>query len=158
MLIEISEIELQGEKFPVKMDNIVLQQIQKKYGTLNDFEIAIIGAKKVTDENGKIQIIKLPEPDLEAINYTLPKMILEGLAIREVEHSYTEDDLIRMIDKNIFVAADFIHNEFIKAIRTDESKKVKPNQTQKKPRNGKRLTLIGCIISALQNWACQRKQ
>ncbi|MDD3369398.1 MAG: hypothetical protein PHP50_11040 [Lachnospiraceae bacterium] len=166
MLNELSHIELSGIDFPMKMDNMVLQMIQKEYGNLKNFEIKLIGAAPVLDKNGmpvknadgEIEL-KQQEPDISVTNFVLPKMIMEGWDIEGKEHEFTEEELIRLIDKNIYVMASLIHEEYARCILVKEPKKQKPNQSlQEKMQEKSRLTLIGCIISALRSWASQKKQ
>ena len=152
MLKELSYITLSGCTLPMKMDNIVLQEAQQKYGSLAKFEMNLIGAVVDTDEEGK-KTLRQIEPDVSVINFVLPKMIREGYAVLEEECSYTDADIIRMIDKNIYVMADTVHEEYRKAMLV-QSPKQKPDQKRKKNRS----TLIGHIWWAVQSWATQRKR
>ena len=151
MLKDLSHVYLSGEKFPMKMDFIVLQQIQKEYGTIGEFELKLIGAEKVVDEDGKTKIVKKAEPNIETINFVLPKMILEGLEIENVEHAYTEKRLVQLIDMNIYVTADMIQQELAKALRVSLEKKENPSQRKAKKPKKNLLTLIGRIYSEWRN-------
>lgn len=66
---------------------------------------------------------------------------------------YSDDDIIRMIDMNIYVMADTIHEEYRKAMRVQDPKQ-KPDLKRKKNRS----TLIGCIWLAVQSWVTRRKR
>lgn len=155
MKVEVSSIELSGHIFPMKMDNLVLQQIQEQYGTLHMFELALLGMVERTGEDGKQELIKLPEVSVEPVNFALPKMILEGLAITNSEEKYTEEELIRAIDKPPVVMSLLMHQELGKALKVKEPKKAKPSR--KSPNRKTLSTLIGCICSACRSWASLSK-
>lgn len=124
--MELSKIELSNITFYMKLDNIVLEHIQIQYGTLMDFEIRLIGAKKSIDEDGKVKLVQ-GEPEVAVVNDVLPLMIREGMEIAGREMEYSADDIIRLIDKNIYVMADVIHQEFKKSIAVENPKKAKPS-------------------------------
>lgn len=153
MLKELSYIKLSGETLPMKMDNMVLQEIQREYGTLMNFEIKLVGAQVVTDKDGK-ETLKQREPDIGTANFVLPKMIREGFAVLEEECAYSDEEIIRMIDLNPYVMADTIHEEYRKCMQVKSEKKQNPDQTKKKSR----LSLIGYIISAVHCWVSQRRR
>ena len=153
MLKELSYIKLSGETLPMKMDNLVLQEIQQKYGTLMNFEIKLVGAEAVTDEDGKVTL-KQSEPDIGTANFVLPKMIREGFAVLDEECTYSDEEIVRMIDLNPYVMADTIHAEYRKCMQVKTEKKQNPDQTKKKSR----LSLIGYIISAVRCWASRRRR
>lgn len=150
MLKELSYIKLSGETFPMKMDNLVLQEAQREYGSLKGFEIKLIGAEVYQKEDGTTGV-RQKEPDIAVANFILPKMVREGYAILGEECEHTEEDIIRMIDMNIYVLADAIHEEYRKAMQVKEPKKENPNRTKKK-----KLSLIGYILQAVQCWDSQR--
>ena len=49
----LNEIELSGEKFPIKCDLLVLEKAQEKYGDIEEFEKKIMSVKPLLDEDGK---------------------------------------------------------------------------------------------------------
>ena len=153
MLKELSYIKLSGETLPMKMDNLVLQEVQQEYGTLMNFEIKLVGAKAVTGQDGKVTL-KQSEPDIGAANFVLPKMVREGYAVLNEECTYSDKEIIRMIDLNPYVMADTIHEEYRKCMQVKTEKKQNPDQMKKKSR----LSLIGYIMSAIRCWASQRKR
>lgn len=154
MLREVSYIELSGEKLPMKMNNIILQQIQDVYGSVKKFELLLMGWEEKTSEDGGTYVVKEKEPSIAVANHILPKMIIEGYAVSGQEAPYTELEIMRMIDKSYLVIAQEIHNEMMRCFQT---KKQSPNQkTMKKAES--RLTLIGCILSALREWVSQKRR
>ena len=152
MVKELSYITLSGETLPMKMDNLVLQDAQQKYGSLTKFEMALIGAVMTEDAEGK-KSLKQAEPDVSVANFVLPHMIREGFAVLGDTCEYSDEDIIRLIDMNIYVMADAIHEEYRKAMRVQDPKQ-KPDQKRKKNRS----TLIGCIWLAVQSWVIRNKR
>lgn len=152
MVKELSYITLSGETLPMKMDNLVLQEAQQKYGSLTKFEMALIGAVMTEDAEGK-KSLKQAEPDVSVANFVLPHMIREGFAVLGDTCEYSDEDIIRLIDMNIYVMADAIHEEYRKAMRVQDPKQ-KPDQKRKKNRS----TLIGCIWLAVQSWVIRNKR
>ena len=152
MVKELSYITLSGETLPMKMDNLVLQEAQQKYGSLTKFEMALIGAVMTEDAEGK-KSLKQAEPDVSVVNFVLPHMIREGFAVLGDTCEYSDEDIIRLIDMNIYVMADAIHEEYRKAMRVQDPKQ-KPDQKRKKNRS----TLIGCIWLAVQSWVIRNKR
>ena len=149
---ELSYITLSGMVLPMKMDNLVLQEAQHRYGSLAKFEMDLIGAVMETDAEGK-KALKQVEPDVSVANFVVPIMIREGFAVLEEECPYTDEDIIRMIDLNMYVMADKIHEEYRKAMMVQDPKQ-NPDQKRKKNRS----TLIGYISLAVQSWVTQRKR
>ena len=152
MVKELSYITLSGETLPMKMDNLVLQEAQQKYGSLTKFEMALIGAVMTEDAEGK-KSLKQAEPDVSVANFVLPHMIREGFAVLGDTCEYSDEDIIRLIDMNIYVMADAIHEEYRKAMRVQDPKQ-KPDQKRKKNRSA----LIGCIWLAVQSWVIRNKR
>lgn len=154
MLREVSYIELNGEKLPMKMDNIVLQQVQEIYGSVKEFELLLMGWEEKKDEDGGVYVTKVKEPSIAVANHILPKMVMEGYAILGQEAPYTELEIVRMIDKSYLVMAQEVHNEMMRCFKT---KKQIPNQKMTK-KTESRSNLIGYILSALQEWDLQRRK
>ena len=152
MLREVSYIELSGEKLPMKMDNIVLQQVQEIYGSVKAFELLLMGWEEKKDEDGGVYVAKAKEPSIAVANHVLPKMVIEGYAVLGQEAPYTELEIVRMIDKSYLVIAQEVHNEMMRCFKT---KKQLPNQKMKK-KTESRSNLIGYILSALREWALQK--
>lgn len=153
MLKELSYIKLSGETLPIKIDNLVLQEVQQEYETLMRFEMRLIGAVFERDEEGNVKAVQ-KEPDVSVANFVLPKMVREGYAVLGEECPYEENEIIRMIDENIYVMADTIHEEYRKCTGIKEPKKPTPNQTASRNRS----SLIGSILLAVQSWVSRRRR
>ncbi len=153
MLKELSYIKLSGRTLPIKIDNLVLQEVQQEYGTLMSFEMRLIGAVFERDEEGNVKAVQ-KEPDVSVTNFVLPKMIREGYAVLKEECPYNEEEIIRMIDENIYIMADTLHEEYRKCMGIKEPKKQIPNQTESRNRSN----LIGSILLAVQSWVSRRRR
>lgn len=153
-MYQLSHIEFSGESYPYIIDLNVLETIQEKYSTVQNFERMIIGFKPVIADDGsqkkdeKGNKMWIPsEPDIKTINFILPEMINEGLAI-EARRSGKEykpvDPMLIMADCDIAYQelADIIHEEFA---RRFVSKKSSPSESR--PRARKRSTSNGSTTS-----------
>ncbi len=118
---KLEKITLSGMEFPIKIDNFVLEKLQKKYGTLQVYEMLLTGKRK--DKDNKIFVT---EPSLEAINFTVPLMIQEGMEI-EGKEAPTTEEIVRMIDIPMWHMAQTIQAEFSRCFETK-----KLETTQKK--------------------------
>ncbi len=118
---KLEKITLSGMEFPIKIDNFVLEKLQKKYGTLQVYEMLLTGKRK--DKEDKIFVT---EPSLEAINFTVPLMIQEGMEI-EGKEAPTTEEIVRMIDIPMWHMAQTIQTEFSRCFETK-----KLETTQKK--------------------------
>ena len=90
MVKELSYITLSGVTLPMKLDNLVLQEVQQKYGSLTKFEMDLIGAVVTEDAEGK-KSLKQAEPDVSVANFVLPRMIREGFAVLGDTCEYSDD-------------------------------------------------------------------
>ncbi|MEG2101746.1 MAG: hypothetical protein RRY99_09565 [Flavobacterium sp.] len=121
---KLNHVVIDGIKYPIKCDNLVLEEIQEKYGTINRFELEITGLKIKTDKNGEILhgeddgiLYEKIEPSVKAINFALPLMINEGIAI-EAEEEGKKAELIekkaflRDINTSFLVLAKIVKEEF----------------------------------------------
>lgn len=145
----LSTIVLSGITFYMKLDNYVLQHIQEKYESLMEFELLLIGAKKRINEQGKTILVQV-EPKVEVINDILPMMIAEGMKIQGEKLEYSAEDIVRLIDKNIYVMADLVHQEFKKAIAVENPKKEMPSLIIRMKKTEKRKS----IFSRFMSWVC----
>ena len=106
---KLTYIEVGKEKYPIKCDNLVLQQIQEEFGSVRLFEMELIGlaadknpdGTDKRDDKGQL-ILKHVEPSIKAINFGLPLMVNEGLEIeaeqKNTDFKYLEDkEIIRSI-------------------------------------------------------------
>ena len=73
----LNHIELMGEKYPYKCTMSVLEKLQEKYGTINQFEKEFKFKNQKIGEDGKA----LLEPGAGAISFALAAMIEEGMEI-----------------------------------------------------------------------------
>lgn len=153
MLKELSYIKLSGETLPIKIDNLVLQEVQQEYGTLMRFEMRLIGAVFEKDAEGNVKTVQ-KEPDVGVVNFVLPKMVREGYAVLGEELPYEELEIVRMIDENIYIMAAQIHEEYRKCTGIKEPKKTKTSQTESRSRS----SLTGSILLAVQSWVSRRRR
>lgn len=160
MLRETSWIDLGGKAYPYKMDNIVLAKIQESYGTIQNFELALMGWKE-EEKDGKKVVVKEKEPSVVIANWILPLMIREGYEILGQDIDFTDVDIIRSVDMSIYALADEIHDELKRALFV---KKREPNQMIQRQiqtmtlMNKSRLTLIGCLSSAVRLFILMKKR
>ena len=127
---KLTYIEVGKEKYPIKCDNLVLQQIQEEFGSVRRFEMALIGlaAEKnpdgtdKRDDKGQI-ILKHVEPSIKAINFGLPLMVNEGLEIeaeqKNTDFKYLEDkEIIRSIQLSYLKLSEIMHKELARCFET----------------------------------------
>lgn len=55
MFEKLNEIELQGKKYPIKCDLLVLEEIQNEFASLNEFEKGLITVEKIEEEKDEIE-------------------------------------------------------------------------------------------------------
>lgn len=118
----LKEIELSGEKYPIKCDLIVLEQLQEEFGSVADFENKLLGIEYLKDAEGYyIQDGKgkrkanIGIPDTKAINQGLYLMVKEGLEIRGEEKekkAFSREELLRKVDKSYTEIAKVVHDTF----------------------------------------------
>ena len=127
MYEKLNTVRIGGKKIPIKCDFNVLQIVQEEFGTLKQFEQALIGLKPILDKNGDmiyetgpdgIESIKFKttEPSLKAIAIALPIMINEG----KIQASEQGEDIPDFDYKSAIKEADFsivevavdLHNEY----------------------------------------------
>lgn len=95
MLDNITTVTVNGETYPAVCNLRILEQIQKKFGTTKKF-IELMDPKKNE------------EPDIGAILYVLPKMILAGMELDKDERRIEirkEEDIVARLGMNIFQLA-----------------------------------------------------
>lgn len=127
---KMSRIHIGEKDYPMKMDLNVLEHIQEEYGSINGFELDILGIAFVEDENGKRiygedgdPLMRFVEPSVKAIKTVLPLMINEGLAIEAEERGaeYTpvpESEIFRECSIPFEKLAQMIHDEFARCFAT----------------------------------------
>lgn len=55
MFEKLNEIELQGRKYPIKCDLLVLEEIQNEFDSLNEFEKGLITVEKIEEKKDEIE-------------------------------------------------------------------------------------------------------
>ena len=141
MFEKLNYIELSGEAWPIKCDMAVLEQIQEKYGDLQEFEKKLYQFRPNLDENGEeirndegLIVGTMEYPDVGAVIDALFWMVSEGMEI-EAEESGKEPrkvsrkELIRKIDASPIDVGDALHDEYVRCFRR---KNVKTTQNQDK--------------------------
>lgn len=134
---ELTKITIAGQKYPVKMDINVLEEIQEKYGSVNIFEKEISGIRNIEyDEEGRVKKIDICEPSIKAIKFVLPLMINEGMKItadmENKDFSMVDAEMIyRECDVSFYELAEIAYDEFKKCF---SAKKQKPSKEEKKSR------------------------
>lgn len=124
----LNHITLSGEGYPIKCDLLVLEKIQNKYGTVDEFERLISTWEK--DEEGNLAA-KVPE-SIEAVGDALSWMVNEGEQIEAEEKKreaaiHSREHLIRKNDMNIWELANALKKEFISCFKV---KNVETTQNQ----------------------------
>lgn len=137
----LNEIELSGEKFPIKCDLLVLEKAQEKYGDIEEFEKKIMSVKPLLDEDGKRvkdkkgnQKYVVVMPDIEATNDALYWMALEGEDIA-AEHDgrekkkLTREAVLRRVDLSPVRLAMKVHEEFARCFEEKNAGTTQGTQT-----------------------------
>lgn len=139
MKSKLNHVVIDGINYPIKCDNVVLEEIQEKYGKINSFELEIAGLKIRTDKNGKILrgkdkeiLYEQIEPSIKAINFALPIMINEGIAIEADEKGVKAEpiekkEFLRNINTSFLVLAKIVKEEFKQCFLI---KKESPSKTE----------------------------
>ena len=91
---ELSRILIGGKTYPFRIDLNVLQHIQEEYGSINQFELDLIGVRQKKDadgmpvygEDGKA-VLEFAEPSVKAIIAVLPMAVNEGIIIEADEQN-----------------------------------------------------------------------
>lgn len=127
MYEKLNTVRIGGKKFPIKCNFNVLQTVQEAFGTLRQFEQALIGMVPILDKDGNpiyeispdgVETIKFKttEPSLKAIALALPMMINEGkIKAQEQGDDFPDYDYksaIKEADFSIVDVAVDLHNEY----------------------------------------------
>lgn len=140
-------IELSGVTYPLKCDMVVLEQIQEEFGTIKEFEEAILTWSYKLDKEGNriTRIVKKNGeekemfevtskwPRAKAVNTGVFYMINEGMECEGKEAPFkTVKEAARVIDKPLDEIADLLHEEFMKCFTRKNQTTTQKNQTTKK--------------------------
>lgn len=114
-MIQLSKITIaEGIELPLKCNLNVLEEIQKEYGSVGEFEKRIVSFREILKDG---EVKRLPkEPDIGAVAFGLTLMVLEGMDIDREEHHIehapkTKRQLINMITRDFRALASDVHNE-----------------------------------------------
>lgn len=123
MFDTFTKIEIAGGERPIKCNIEVLAALQDRFGTLNNFEKAILGVEEILEKDGKPKkddegniLYSVGEPSLRAIIISLPLFLKAGYddAIEQGEAKEQPDlkKSIKDMDFDYIKAAKLIHDEF----------------------------------------------
>lgn len=147
---KLNTITLSGEVYPMKCSILVLEKIQDKYGTLEEFEdrLSIFEENpkedtwdEETEENtdeeteGKLKI-KVRFPNMTAVCDALFWFVQEGEEIAAEEEGrkpvkYKRESLARKMDLSLFEAAQILRKEFSQSFASKNQKTTKTEDTGK---------------------------
>lgn len=137
---EMNYIELSGEKYPIRCDMLVLEQIQDAFGDISEFENKLMGFKPLENEDGSARkdeegrVIGISgTPDIKALKFALCSMVKEGVAADKKSEDVNEADLMRSVDMSPKELSEILHMEFMRCFKR---KKQEPTQkTEEKNQN-----------------------
>lgn len=145
-------ITLSGIELPFKMDNFVLEKIQDKFGSINNFELLLKGIRNKKNDKGE-EIYYKVEPSILVMNMVLPLMVLEGIDIEKInilekfgKEKITEKEIIRMIDIDFMELQSIITTEFNRCFRATKTENSTKSEKKKK---------IPWILGGLYTWVCK---
>ena len=131
---ELNTITLSGKEYPIKCSILVLEKIQDKYETLENFEDAL----SIFEDKKNDKEIKVRFPKMTAICDALYWMVQEGEEITAEEEQrkpvqYKRESLARKIDGSIFAIAQILTREFGRSFisknqKTTKTKNAETNQ------------------------------
>lgn len=139
-------LQINSMKYPIKMNNYVLEAIQEEYGTVNEFEKKLVGIEEVESEDGEI-IKKRVEPSIKAINFVLPLMVREGMRLdaynKEKDPDYIDDyEIIGKLNISFWEIAVILHEEMNRCFQSKKS------QPKRRAKNLHRLISFGRSLFA----------
>ena len=152
MFEKLNTITLSGVEYPIKCDLLVLEQAQKKYGSVGEFERRIMNWEKVLDEYGDEILVEMegkagekverPKiagkiPDAEAVLDALYWMAGEGAAITAEESGApcaapAREKLARVMDKGLMELGELLHAEFYRCFEGNRMATQDPETGKKK--------------------------
>lgn len=121
---EMNYIELSGEKYPIRCDMLVLEQIQDAFGDISEFENKLMGFKPLENEDGSAKkdeegrVIGISgTPDIRALKFALCSMVKEGRSVEGNSEDVNEADLMRAVDISPKELSETLHMEFMRCFR-----------------------------------------
>lgn len=122
MKIKINNrIPINGKAYPLLCNNLVLCEIQEKYGSISNFERLLIGKKSKNAENETSS-----EYSIKVLNFAVIAMIKEGLEFENKSKTnplpeLNDNEIIRGIESSVFETIDLIHREFARCFVTKKN-------------------------------------
>lgn len=118
----LNTITLKDNVYYIKFNNYVLEEVQERFGSIYEFELKLLGKKKIVNEDKTITIEDV-EPSVKVINFTITRMIREGERIHSKETGEKrkllfEEDIIDAINLTPKEMAIVIHAEFVRCFET----------------------------------------
>lgn len=138
---KLTMIDLGGHKYPLLCDLNVLETIQNEFGSINEFELALLGVEYMRDADGKQMYLEdgtprvmSKEPSIKAIKIALVEMINEGIAYQAYKEGKSWDmleDLDIVSDCHIPFneLSTILHAEYKRCF---ETKKPMPRESKRK--------------------------
>ena len=146
-MIKPTEINLGGTKEPLFCDLSVLERLQDEFGSLNEFEMKLIGIRYIRDAEGKYIYdddgtpkVETVEPNIRAISIALVEMVNEGRAVLAhqrgaVWEPVDDIDVVASCTVPYQMLAPLLHREYKRCFETK-----KPIATERKPRTKKKTS------------------
>jgi hypothetical protein len=90
--MELARIKIGDRVFPFRIDLTVLEQIEERFGTVEQFEQELVGWRFKRDEDGRFVrkgngdiAITIVKPNIKALIFILPRMINRGIKLEALE-------------------------------------------------------------------------
>lgn len=96
--MELSTIEMQGDKIPILCTMEVLEELQSAFGSVKEFS-----DKLAPQYDTEGELVPGWMPDIHAVIYALPKFINEGIEVHNLTNQIKID---KMTPKQIFQRCD----------------------------------------------------
>ena len=128
---ELDTIILSGKEYPIKCSILVLEKIQDKYETLENFEDGL----SIFEDTKEDEEIKVKFPKMTALCDALYWMIQEGEEITAEEENrkpvkYRRESLARKMDGSLFATAQILKREFGRSFISKNQKTTKTENTE----------------------------
>lgn len=143
---KLSYITLSGEKYPLRCGMEVLEIVQDKYGSIEEFENRLMPFERKKDENGEdvlneegVPIGRYVIPKISDLGDALYLMVTAGLEMeadlsgKETE-SVTRKELLQKADMPPTVLGEILHAELMRCFRRKNGTATQEKETA--DRNG----------------------
>lgn len=117
-MFELTHIKINDTiELPIKCDLYVLNMLQQEYGSIEEFEMKLVGLK---EKDGKTYRV---EPSVNAVAHALPLMVMEGMDIEKELNGRHYDvksvkHLIALTTRNYRELAKELHEEMKRCFQT----------------------------------------